>query len=61
MKFMFTFIGNRAAYKRRRTGLGPEFVAFMDELMSKTPVVPNVDVLAQWKADIASERPLAER
>lgn len=56
MKVMLSAPGARIHYKHQRDHLGPEFSAFLDRLMSETPVRRTVDQLAQWKADVAAER-----
>lgn len=61
MKEMFTSPGIRVGYKRQRQNFGSEFIAFMDKIMSETPIAPSVDALAQWKADIAAEKSLTPR
>jgi hypothetical protein len=33
----------------------PEFIAFIDGLIARAPPAAPVDVMTQWKADLAAE------
>jgi hypothetical protein len=47
--------GMRAFYRRRRATFANDFVGFVDKLLAETPLVPALDVAAQWRADLAAE------
>jgi len=47
--------GVRVMWKKTRAGFDPEFVAFTDGILARTPLVPAGDDFAQWKADLAAE------
>jgi hypothetical protein len=52
----FALLGFRVIYKRLRSALGKEFVAFADKLLAEVPVAPAFDDIAQWRAELAAER-----
>jgi hypothetical protein len=56
MKGSFRYPGFRAQWKSARRNYGIEFVEFMDKLLVETPVIPDTDMLARWRADIAAEK-----
>lgn len=47
--------GMRAFYRRNRGALGKDFADFVDKLLAETPIVPDLDSAAQWRADVAAE------
>jgi hypothetical protein len=58
MKGSFRYPGFRAQWKSARRNYGIEFVEFMDKLLAETPLIPAIDVLARWRADIAADLPI---
>lgn len=59
LKGWFRSPGIRAVWKGTRNAFAGEFVEFMDKVYAETPIAPPIDTLAQWKADLASEKVLA--
>ena len=61
MKGTFHYPGFRAQWKSIRRNYGIEFVEFMDKLLAETPVMRSLDMdmLARWKAAIATEKAMA--
>ena len=55
LKSSLSQAGMRAYYKRQRAAFGREFVDFVDKLLAETPLSPSLDVVAQWRADVAAE------
>ncbi len=55
-RLAFTQPGLRAQWRRQRVSFGGGFVAFMDELLSTTRPNPAIDVLAEWKAELAADK-----
>ncbi len=43
----------RAVWARNRSSYAPEMAGFVDDLIAKTPLAPQVDLAAQFKADVA--------
>jgi hypothetical protein len=49
------FPGLRAGWRMSRSQYGAEFAAFMDHIVSATPV-PSVDRLVQWRSAVQQDR-----
>jgi len=49
----------RVTWKQAKAAHAAEFVAFVDALVSKAPLVLPGDALAQWNADLAAEEKAA--
>ena len=49
------FPGLRAGWRMSRSQYGTEFAAFMDNIVSATPV-PSVDRLVQWRSAVQQDR-----
>lgn len=58
LKFWFRSSGVRAVWKGTRNAFAGEFVEFMDKVCAEMRIAPPIDALAQWKADVASEKVL---
>ena len=57
--YAFTKRGFRVQWKKLRAGFGGSFAEFMDTLLAATPAKPQVDALAEWKADLAADQAIA--
>ena len=55
-RLAFAQPGLRVQWKRQRASFGGEFRTFMDELLSTTRPSPAIDVLAEWKAELAADK-----
>ena len=49
-------IGARAQWRLQRHGFGHEFVAWMDKLVSETPLDETTDPVDRWRKALAAER-----
>jgi hypothetical protein len=56
LKASFRSPGVRAVWKSARHAYAGEFLEFMDSAYAEVPVTHSLDALAQWKADVASEK-----
>lgn len=44
---------SRVFWKLNRKGISPDFVAFVDDLIEKSPLVARSDLLAIWKKEVS--------
>ena len=49
-------IGVRAQWRLQRRSFGPEFVAWMDKLISETPIDAPLELTAPWRDAVAAEK-----
>ena len=47
---------NRAQWRMQRASFGPEFVAWLDELVAQTPSQEQADIMVLWNDALAAER-----
>jgi len=53
---LLTWPGFRVTWRATRQAYAPEFTAFMDTILARTPLRTPTDDLAEWKAALVRER-----